>query len=181
MRAWNSKYRQDNLEEIKVKQKIYSQLNREKLRAKSKVYYYKNKERLLKKQKEYYLKNSIKVKKYSLDYQKNQVRTNKNYHLARVLRSRLSHALNGRARVGSCIKDLGCSIEELKIYLESQFKEGMSWDSYGLRGWHIDHKKSLIKFDLTDRKQFLEACHYTNLQPMWWRENISKGGRDLNV
>jgi len=44
MRAWNSKYRQDNLEEIKVKQKIYSQLNREKLRAKSKVYYYKNNE-----------------------------------------------------------------------------------------------------------------------------------------
>jgi hypothetical protein len=53
----------------------------------------------------------------------------------------------------------------------------MTWDNYGQFGWHIDHIKPLSVFDLTDREQFLEACRYTNLQPMWWKENLSKGSK----
>ena len=51
----------------------------------------------------------------------------------------------------------------------------MNWKNYGFRGWHIDHIKPLSSFDLSDRNQLLEACHYTNLQPLWWYENLSKG------
>ena len=29
-------------------------------------------------------------------------------------------------------------------------------------------------FDLSDPEQQRQCCHYTNLQPMWARENISK-------
>jgi hypothetical protein len=69
------------------------------------------------------------------------------------------------AKAGSAVRDLGCTIPELMVYLEARFQEGMSWENYG--AWHLDHIKPLVLFDLTDREQFLQAAHYTNLQPLW--------------
>ena len=79
--------------------------------------------------------------------------------------------------MGSAVRDLGCSVEELKRHLEKQFQPKMNWENYGLYGWHIDHIKPLVNFDLTNREQFLEACHYTNLQPLWAEDNLSKGAK----
>ena len=69
---------------------------------------------------------------------------------------------------------MGCSISELKDYLESKFQVGMTWENHSQTGWHIDHIKPLSHFDLSDRDQFLQACHYTNLQPLWAKDNLSK-------
>jgi hypothetical protein len=75
---------------------------------------------------------------------------------------------------------LGCSIYELKSYLESRFQPGMSWDNYG-EEWHLDHVIPLSWFDLSDNKQFSRACHYTNLQPLWAENNFSKGDRYADI
>ena len=88
---------------------------------------------------------------------------NVNFKLAQVLRSRLS----GILKKGSPVRDLGCSIDEFRSYLESKWKPGMNWENHSKDGWHIDHIKRLADFDLTDKEQLLRACHYTNLQPMW--------------
>lgn len=91
------------------------------------------------------------------------------------LRSRLSHAVARNSKSGSAVKDLGCSVPELRAHLESRFQPGMSWDNYG--EWHVDHIKPLAKFDLSNRAQLLEACHFSNLQPLWAGDNLSKGAR----
>lgn len=99
------------------------------------------------------------------------------FKLTQNLRNRMKNALKWGSKGGSAVADLGLSIPEYRVYLESKFVESMSWENYG-RGkdkWSIDHIVPLSSFDLTDRDQFLKACHYTNTQPMWFTDNISKG------
>lgn len=75
------------------------------------------------------------------------------------------------------IRLLGCSMIELSRHLESQFKSGMNWENYTFRGWHIDHIQPICSFNLTKEEEQKKCFHYTNLQPLWWYENLSKGGR----
>lgn len=90
-----------------------------------------------------------------------------------TLRSRLYQAVR-KNKVGSAIALLGCTVDEARAYLESLFQPGMTWENWSLRGWHIDHKRPLKSFDLTDSAQLAQACHYTNLQPLWAFDNYSK-------
>jgi hypothetical protein len=119
---------------------------------------------------EYRLKNNeYKRQAYSVSS------LNINSKLAALLRSRMNSCIKGLYKSGSAVRDLGCSIEFLKTYLESQFQSGMTWENWSMNGWHIDHILPLSSFDLTDREQLLKACHYTNLQPLWAKDNLSKG------
>jgi len=111
------------------------------------------------------------------EYERNKKATDTNYRLSYILRNRLRIAVKSNQKVGSAVKDLGCTIEEFKQYIEKQFEEDMSWENYGLYTWHLDHIKPLVSFDLTDRQQFLQACHYTNYQPLWAHDNLSKGAK----
>lgn len=99
-----------------------------------------------------------------------------NYRLRRNMRSRLKRYFSNKA--GSVITDLGCSVPHLITYLEDQWESGMSWQNYGTE-WEIDHIEPLAIFDLADRKQFLKACHYSNLQPLWCKEHRRKTAKDL--
>lgn len=98
-----------------------------------------------------------------------------NYKIKHNLRTRLNSAIKNGQKTGSAVSDLGCSIEELKQHLESMFEPDMSWNNYG--EWHIDHIKPLSKFDLTDCQEVKQACHYSNLQPLWAKDNLIKGDK----
>lgn len=78
----------------------------------------------------------------------------------------------GKTRGVSAVRDLGMSIPDFKHYLSSKFKDGMTWDNYG--EWHLDHIRPLASFDLSDPEQAKAACHYSNMQPLWAKENHSK-------
>lgn len=147
----------------------------------------KNKEQHTKVKKKYYMDNheilkekrilkSEQFKAYYNEWQKNKYHSDEEFKLKHRLRSRLYRALNGKIKLSSAVSNLGCSVKELKKHLETQFQLGMTWENWTIDGWHVDHIKPLSAFDLTDPKQVKEACHYTNLQPMWASENLSKGG-----
>jgi len=76
---------------------------------------------------------------------------------------------------------LGCSAIQLKEYLANKFQDGMTWENHGVHGWHVDHIKPLASFDFRDESQIKEAFHYTNLQPLWWYDNLEKGDRVVAV
>lgn len=102
--------------------------------------------------------------------------TDVQYRLAVTLRKRLLRALHGSFRVGSAVRDLGCSIDDLRRHLTALFKPGMTWNKHGHGAgkWNIDHVYPLAKFDLTDREQLKKALHFSNLQPLWHDENMRK-------
>lgn len=91
------------------------------------------------------------------------------------LRQRTGKAFTrGGFKKGSKTEEiLGCKWEFLKAHIEAQFTEGMSWENRRL--WHIDHIIPLSS--AKDEGTLLKLCHYSNLQPLWWRDNISKGAK----
>lgn len=92
-------------------------------------------------------------------------------------RSRLCIAVKNAIKSDKTMNLVGCTPNELRDHLESQFKDGMTFDNYGRGGWHIDHIKPCTSFDLSDPEQQRECFHYTNLQPLWEKENLSKGSK----
>lgn len=110
-------------------------------------------------------------------YRSKRMKEDVNFRLTRNLRCRLSKAVRASQRGGSAIRDLGCSIDQLKIHLEAGFQPGMTWENWSARGWHIDHIRPLASFDLSDPEQVRVACHYTNLQPLWANDNWSKNAK----
>jgi len=118
-------------------------------------------------------------KKRRNERRKERCLTDINFKLAKNLRTRLYNAIKGNFKSGSAVRDLGCTVDELKIYLAKQFKEGMTWENWSFEVWHVDHIIPLAVFNLEDRNQLLQAVHYSNLQPMWAKENISKSDKIL--
>jgi len=188
-------------DEIKEKKKTYAVKNKSKIKEKKKRYYEENKETILEKCKEKYHKDRdhiLEIRRENNKKNINKIRKQRregyekqkddiHFKLSSNIRKRLGQALRGNYKAGSAVKDLGCSIEKLKIYLEERFYQHletgniMSWENYGRKGWHIDHIKPLSSFDLTDRDQFLKACHYTNLQPLWAEDNYKKGNNVVTI
>lgn len=161
---------------IKENRKNYYQINKTKQKEQTKKYDLNHIDNIKGRQKKYYNSNNGKQKrcKYYKHYFKNQYKNNVQFKLSVLLRSRLREAIKNNQKVGSAVNDLGCSIYELKQHLESKFQEGMTWNNHGVHGWHIDHIIPLSLFDLENREQFLKACHYTNLQPLWSTDNLTK-------
>ena len=120
-------------------------------------------------------KNNAKRCSWVKGWLKKQLSTKTNYHVSQRLRTRVYQALKEQCKIGRFSELLGCSIPELRLHLESQFKSGMSWDNYGT--WHIDHIRPCASFDLLKPEEQRSCFHFTNLQPLWARDNLKKGRR----
>lgn len=114
-------------------------------------------------------------------YQK--VKNNTEFRLKMNLRSRLRHAMKKQNadKLTKIFVLTGCTIKELITYIESQFQKDMNWNNYGFRGWHIDHILPCASFNLTDPEQQKECFHYSNLQPLWAKDNLSKGAKVVSL
>lgn len=130
----------------------------------SKKYYNKNSQNIIVKNTQYALKNFEKTKNNHRQYINKRRKTDINFRLIDNYRSRINVALKGVAKEESFRQILGCSIEEFKQHLESQFKPEMNWENYG-KIWEIDHIVSLIKGG---------SFNYINTQPLFKTTEIAE-------
>jgi hypothetical protein len=172
-------YRKNNIEKCLKKDAEYREKYKEKRHINFKLYYEKNKEKLLNSRREYLKKYRQEHRKEKNKYSYIKYNNDVNYKLNVSMRSRLHISIKNGYKSGSAVKDLGCTIPELKIHLEKQFKEGMSWSNWSKNGWHIDHINPLDNFNLLNREELLKAVNYKNLQPLWAEENLIKSNKIL--
>lgn len=107
--------------------------------------------------------------------QRRHFQTSPTRRLTERLRNRIYQALVGLTKSRHSADLLGCSIDELKSWLSGWFQPGMSWENYGQ--WHIDHRFPCASFNLADPEQQRRCFHYLNLQPLWAKDNLSKGSK----
>lgn len=182
------KWRDNQSEHIAKAGKNHRDANKTKEKIRHDIYQKSHKKELAQKTRRWREKNSVACKEQRAAwYSANRIRINAarqkkrkeniQYRLKDSIRQRLYLAVRFTKKAGSAVKDLGCPVEHLKAHLEQQFLDGMTWDNWSVHGWHIDHKRPLSAFDLTDVEQFRQAVHYTNLQPLWAHDNISKSNK----
>lgn len=186
MATYAKKYYINNKEKIRANVKIYYQNNRATHRASNKRYYQKNKEIIGAKHRAYnkiYCKNNKeKIRNYSrvyiLKYVGERMENDISFKLRFNLARRINHTLRDNYKSKSTIELLGCSLEDFKIWIESQFQDGMTWENYGQ--WHLDHAYPCAKFNLEQPYEQKICFNWFNLQPLWAKDNLQKSAK-INI
>lgn len=205
--AQRKAYRANNKDKIAQQRRDYLKRNSEKLRQTQRLKYIKNKDKYSEQAKKYYKENSETIKERTRAYyyanrdailakEKEKIKTPKQVEAARKsaaryarerrksdalftitgrMRCRINDALRKRGfpKTGKTEELLGCSYETLLHHLESQFRDGMSWGNRN--HWHIDHITPLAS--ARTEEELTKLFHYTNLQPLWARDNLKKGAK----
>ena len=155
--------------------KKYHQQHRERINKRKKQYREQNKEQIKQYQKQWRKQN----KGYHNNYQKQRRSTDRVFRLRlNIMCSIRNKAIRKTYGQRSKLNDiLGLSGEEFKLYFESKFDKGMTWENYG--EWEVDHITPISK--ATTIKEVIELNHYTNLQPLWKHHNMSKGTASYEV
>jgi hypothetical protein len=192
IRKERARYRDENRDKIREANRLFRESNRERLREYHKELYHSRKEDvdyiIRRKQHALKLRQQPEHKEKSREYQRaNRTRINKrmreyykdpNKKLRRTISTRIlqavKHGFTEGTKVASSMQLVGCTIDELRDHLESQFTDGMTWDNMGRGGWHIDHIIPCSFFDLTKPSHQKLCFNYQNLQPLWEKDNIIK-------
>lgn len=141
-------------------------------------------------EKECYKKNTEKARErterwrlkrpsYARDRHRERRNTDKKFKIQCNLRNRIWYALKGKNKSLNTMFLIGCDIDYLMYHIQCQFKKGMNWDNYGpghngKKQWHVDHIIPCSVFDLTNQEEQRKCFNYTNLQPLWAKENLQK-------
>jgi hypothetical protein len=128
-------------------------------------------------------RNIVKVRENEATYQRNRRASDFQYRMRCILRNRATGALraHGARKSARTAELVGCTCEQFLAHIESQFYDGMTWETFG-RGegrWQVDHIAALALFDLSDADQQRRAFHYTNQQPLWHRDHLKKTAQDV--
>jgi hypothetical protein len=181
-KMWNGKEKWVSLEELKERRAKATRQAKE-LRAKNperesryrRKYYYRDVEKSRRYLKEWRQKNLETRRKQQREYNRHKRLTDPLFLAKGRIRGRLRKMLQLKKFTKRSITSdiIGCSWGQLKNYIENQFVSGMTWNNRSL--WHIDHIVPLSSAKTVEELEKL--CHYTNLQPLWASDNMSKGAK----
>lgn len=129
--------------------------------------------------KEKYVKNKNLILKRNREWIKRKIEENPVEGVKIKYRTLIYQAINRFLKKGYKITNknplyevLGCDIEFFIKHIENQFYDGMTWENKGITGWHIDHIIELKT--ATTIEEVKKLNHYTNLQPLWAKDNLAK-------
>lgn len=183
----DKRWRKEHPEQMRTLHAGYREKNRQKLRDANRDYRAKNGHAIAVKARQRKRKRlglpSVNVPiEQRLEFLRQWVKNKDEARLQAVIAKRLRERVrltvknsNGSKIAPSSLHLLGCTWNVLKSHIESLFKPGMTWENRHL--WHIDHEKPVAAFDLRDPAQQRTCFHYSNLRPLWAKENLSKGAR----
>ena len=177
--AYQKVYRKENKEQQAAYNKAYNQENKEKILAQKKVYREENKEKIAARDKVYKQKNKEKIAATKKVYQRERYKNDPDFKMKETLRGRLRLALKGNLKAATTMELIGCTVAELWLHIEGLFEPGMTRENNGNGEgfWHLDHKIPCCSFDFSDPEQQKICFHYTNLQPLWCKDNLAKGAK----
>jgi hypothetical protein len=162
-------YYESHRESILIAKRLRESRDPELNRVRCKSSYKRNRSKRIVAMKQYRASNWDKINAYYRSHRR------KPYVAARhSISNRIRQTLKGQSKSSNTIKLLGCSIKHFKMYLESLFEHGMSWDNYGSH-WHIDHIIPCAIFDLSKPEHQARCFHFSNLQPLLAADNLAKG------
>lgn len=173
----SSDYRKNNTELKKETNKKYREKNKEKHNEYNKKYREQNKEKI----KQYREENKEKIKQYNYEYKKNRNNNDPIFRLIKNVRQSITRSIKNKGfkKNSKSEQILGCTFEQFKEHMETQFEPWMNWDNYGKYkkdvfnyGWDIDHKTPISISETVE--DVYKNNHYTNLQPL-----CSKVNRDI--
>lgn len=123
----------------------------------------------------YHYENIDRYRKVVRDYRKKRMNNDSEFKLLCNMRTRLNIAFKKRNWKKDSItsKLVGGTVQEVVVHIQSKFKEGMNWNNYGK--WHVDHIIPLCSAKSSE--EMANLCHFSNLQPLWAKENIRKRGK----
>lgn len=191
-RAQDKKYREENREKVKATHKAWRDKNREKINAQARERYKENPQAQKERKDRYIASRSEQVKEANRRYRQKNKQARTDYERIKrqtdpVYRFRTSF----RCLIGSYLRKkgytggkkvwevVGCDFETFLEYIQNQFEEGMTLDNYGHgKGcWNIDH---IIPICTAKTDEDIERLnHYTNLRPMWSKDNYKKSKKIL--
>lgn len=177
------KYQEENKEVKKEYLKKYKEINKEELKIKNKIYRKKNFDKISKwkqENKDYFIKyredNKENIRNYFKKRRNNEPIFRFKYNIRRLILHSFKRGKKNFKKIDKTEVILGCKIEEFIDYISKKFTEEMTFENHG--EWHIDHIIPLATAKTEEEVILLN--HYTNLQPLWAKDNLSKGSKILN-
>ena len=158
---------------IKQRSRLYHKTNKETISKKAKEYRLNNRDYFNSKNKEWNAKTG-----YGKKYQQERLKNDVLFKFINRLRTliRISITKQGFNKKSKAHEILGCDYNKVIEHIESKFEKGMTWKNHG--EWHIDHIVPISS--ATTEKDVMSLNHYTNLQPLWAKENLKKYNKRNN-
>jgi len=174
----------DNKDNVLKQSREWRKTHKEQHKNTNKKYFENHQEEIKKYRKDYYQENKERINKSRIIFKNNNI----NAKIAANLRTRIGRALKCLNKSDKTLNILGCTVEQFRKHLESQFKDGMSWENYGrgwgnkgMKEWHIDHKIPIDIFNLSKDSEKRICFHWSNLQPLWAKENLIKSNKHKEI
>ena len=164
----------------------YYSINKSHINKKNSQWYQNNKQECNKTKRKWQRNNKDKVKEYKRKCNNKRRKTDIKFQIQHNLSNRILHAIKGNVKSKRTAELLGCSIEQFISHIEKQFSnkmpnkctnELMTLRNHGPKGWHIDHIIPCSNFDLFNAIEQQKCFNYTNLQPLWWYDNLEKSDK----